>query len=41
MQVKVWSYLKEYLNEKNEVHEAIEQVLNSEVLILGEKCEKF
>jgi aminotransferase EvaB len=41
MQVKVWSYLKEYLNEKNEVHEAIEQVLNSEVLILGENVKSF
>lgn len=41
MQVKVWSYLKEYHNEKDEVHEAIEQVLNSEVLILGENVKEF
>lgn len=41
MQVKVWSYLKEYINEKEEVHEAIEQVLNSEVLILGENVKQF
>lgn len=41
MQVKVWSYLKEYINEKDEVHEAIEQVLNSEVLILGENVKQF
>lgn len=41
MQVKVWSYLKEYHNEKDEVHAAIEQVLNSEVLILGENVKEF
>ena len=41
MQVKVWTYLKEYINEKDEVHEAIEQVLNSEVLILGENVKQF
>lgn len=41
MQVKVWSYLREYINEKGEVHEAIEQVLNSEVLILGENVKQF
>lgn len=41
MQVKVWSYLKEYINEKDEIHEAIEQVLNSEVLILGENVKQF
>lgn len=41
MQVKVWSYLKEYHNEKDEVHEAIEQVLNSEFLILGENVKEF
>ena len=41
MQVKVWSYLKEYHNEKDEVQEAIEQVLNSEVLILGENVKEF
>jgi aminotransferase EvaB len=41
MQVRVWSYLNEYINEKDEVHEAIEQVLNSEVLILGENVKQF
>jgi aminotransferase EvaB len=41
MQVRVWSYLKEYINEKDEIHQAIEQVLNSEVLILGENVKQF
>jgi aminotransferase EvaB len=41
MQVKVWGYLKEYIQEKEEVHAAIDQVLNSEVLILGENVRKF
>lgn len=41
MQVKVWSYIKEYINEKKEVHEAIEEVLNSEVLILGQNVKHF
>ncbi len=41
MEVKVWRYKKEYIQEKEEVHSAIEEVLNSEVLILGENVRKF
>jgi aminotransferase EvaB len=41
MQVKVWRYINEYIQEKEEVHAAIDQVLNSEVLILGENVRKF
>ena len=41
MQVKVWSYIKEYNNEKVEIHQAIEQVLNSEYLILGDNVKCF
>ena len=41
MQVKVWSYLGEYIHEKDEIHEAIEQVLNSGVLILGDNVKEF
>lgn len=37
MTIKVWNYLKEYENEKQEIHDAIEKVLNSGVLILGGK----
>jgi aminotransferase EvaB len=41
MQVKVWSYIKEYNNEKIEINQAIEQVLNSEQLILGDNVKSF
>jgi aminotransferase EvaB len=41
MPIKVWDYLKEYEAEKKEIHEAIEEVLNSGWLILGEKVKKF
>jgi dTDP-3-amino-2,3,6-trideoxy-4-keto-D-glucose/dTDP-3-amino-3,4,6-trideoxy-alpha-D-glucose/dTDP-2,6-dideoxy-D-kanosamine transaminase len=39
--IKVWDYLKEYENEKDEIHQAIEEVLKSGWLILGEKVRKF
>ena len=39
--IKVWNYLKEYENEKEEIHAAIERVLKSGVLILGESVKKF
>ena len=41
MQIKVWDYLKEYENEKNEIHSAIEKVLTSGRLILGDSVKKF
>lgn len=41
MSIKVWSYLKEYENEKEEIHAAIEKVLKSGVLILGENVKQF
>lgn len=41
MELNVWSYLKEYEAEKEEIHQAIERVLNSGVLILGENVRKF
>lgn len=41
MAIKVWDYLKEYANEKDEIHSAIEEVLNSGYLILGEKVKLF
>lgn len=37
MEVKVWSYLKEYETNKEEIIKAITDVLESGVLILGEK----
>ncbi|MBI4707209.1 MAG: DegT/DnrJ/EryC1/StrS family aminotransferase [Candidatus Omnitrophica bacterium] len=41
MTIKVWNYLSEYENEKDEIHAAIEKVLKSGVLILGENVKKF
>jgi len=41
MTIKVWDYLKEYENEKHEIHSAIEKVLNSGRLILGESVKNF
>jgi aminotransferase EvaB len=41
MTIKVWDYLKEYENEKHEIHAAIEKVLNSGRLILGDSVKNF
>lgn len=41
MAIKVWDYIKEYAGEKDEIHSAIDEVLNSGYLILGEKVKKF
>jgi len=39
--IKVWDYLREYEEEKNEIHEAIEKVLTSGLLILGQQVKQF
>ncbi len=39
--IKVWDYLQEYEDEKNEIHEAIEKVLTSGWLILGPAGKRF
>jgi len=39
--IKVWDYLKEYRNEKDEIFAAIEDVLSSGWLILGDHVKKF
>ena len=39
--IKVWDYLSEYESEKKEIHDAIETVLTSGWLILGEQVKKF
>jgi dTDP-3-amino-2,3,6-trideoxy-4-keto-D-glucose/dTDP-3-amino-3,4,6-trideoxy-alpha-D-glucose/dTDP-2,6-dideoxy-D-kanosamine transaminase len=39
--IKVWDYLSEYEQEKTEIHAAIESVLKSGWLILGEQVKKF
>ena len=39
--INVWSYLKEYENEKEEMLEAVIQVLESGQLILGPKVSEF
>ncbi len=39
--IKVWDYLKEYEIERLEIAEAIEKVLQSGTLILGENVKKF
>ncbi|RJQ56216.1 MAG: DegT/DnrJ/EryC1/StrS family aminotransferase [Nitrospiraceae bacterium] len=41
MSIKIWSYLKEYEQEKEEIHASIEKVLRSGCLILGENVKKF
>jgi aminotransferase EvaB len=41
MTIKVWDYLKEYENEKHEIHAAIEKALSSGRLILGESVNNF
>lgn len=41
MTIYVWSYLKEYEAEKKEIHNAIETVLTSGCLILGESVKNF
>jgi len=41
MEIKVWSYLKEYENQKAEILKAVEEVFESGQLILGEKVKAF
>ena len=41
MTIKVWDYLDEYESEKEEIHLAIEKVLKSGYLILGESVKSF
>jgi aminotransferase EvaB len=39
--IKVWDYLREYEDEKSEIHAAIEKVLTSGWLILGQQVKEF
>lgn len=41
MKIKVWDYLKEYENEKREIHAAVDKVLLSGQLILGDSVKNF
>ena len=41
MTIKVWNYIKEYQDEKDEIITAVETVLNSGTLILGKNVSKF
>ena len=41
MKIKVWDYLNEYKDEKEEIEKAIDEVLSSGYLILGEKVKSF
>src|SRR4030042_4307590 len=41
MAIKVWDYLKEYEKEKHEIYAAIEKVLGSGRLILGDSVKNF
>jgi len=41
MAIKVWGYLTEYEKEKHEIHAAIEKVLSSGHLILGDSVKNF
>jgi aminotransferase EvaB len=41
MSIRVWSYLEEYQTEKEEIHEAIDTVLESGSLILASQVEAF
>src|SRR5690606_22860249 len=39
--IKVWDYLREYQEERHEVEEAIRQVMESGMLILGQNVKDF
>jgi len=39
--IKVWNYIKEFENEKDEIYEAITDVLTSGCLVFGKNLEKF
>jgi len=41
MEIKIWSYLKEYERQKTEILRAVEEVFESGQLILGEKVKTF
>jgi len=41
MTIKVWNYIREYQDEKDEIFTAIKQVLDSGTLILGKNVSKF
>ena len=41
MEIRVWSYLKEYAQHKDEILKAVEEVFESGQLILGEKGKTF
>ncbi|MBI5741724.1 MAG: DegT/DnrJ/EryC1/StrS family aminotransferase [Nitrospirae bacterium] len=41
MTIRVWDYLREYEKEKEEIHAAIEKVLSSGRLILGDSVKNF
>jgi len=41
MDIKVWSYLQEYAQDKEEILKAVEEVFESGQLILGEKVKAF
>lgn len=41
MEVKVWGYLKEYAENKEEILKAVEEVFESGQLILGNKVQLF
>lgn len=41
MAIKTWDYLKEYENEKHDIHAAIKKVLSSGRLILGDSVKNF
>ncbi len=41
MTIKVWNYIKEYQDEKDEIFTAIRRVLDSGTLILGKNVSKF
>jgi aminotransferase EvaB len=41
MAIKVWNYIKEYQDEKDEIFRAIQRVLDSGTLILGKNVSKF
>lgn len=41
MAINIWNYLQEYEEEKHEIHAAIEKVLSSGCLILGDSVKNF
>ena len=41
MEIRVWEYLEEYAEERNEILAAVDKVFSSGTLVLGESVKNF